>query len=98
MGGFGSGRYGGRPTVESSLTLDLYKLIRDSLLRPSSGTLTWTYVNSGERVASVSYQVNMGDRRGWMRLTYTKTRWDGTKHDVDDWIELVTTLQPFGGR
>ena len=68
MGGFGSGRYGGRPTVDGGLTLDLYKLIRDGLLRPSSGTLTWTYVGSGERVASVPYHLTMGDQRGWMRL------------------------------
>src|SRR4051794_32604710 len=40
----------------------------------------------------------MGDQRGWMRLTYTKTRWDGTKRNVESWIELVTTPQPFGGR
>ena len=98
MGGFGSGRYGGWPTVESGLSLDLYKLIRDGLLRPSSGTLTWTCVGSGERVASVSYQVSMGDQRGWIRLNYTTARWDGTKHDVESWIELVTTPQPFGGR
>ena len=98
MGGLGSGRYGGWPTVESSLTLDLYKLIHDGLLRPSSGTLTWTYVGSGERVASVSYQVSMGDQRGWIHLRYTRARWDGTQHDVESWIELVTTPQPFGGR
>jgi hypothetical protein len=40
----------------------------------------------------------MGDQRGWIRLKYTRTGWDGTKHDVDSWIELVTTSQPFGGR
>ena len=55
-------------------------------------------MGSGERVASVSYQVTMGDRRGWIRLRYTRARWDGTKHDVESWIELVTTPQPFGGR
>jgi hypothetical protein len=24
-------------------------------------------------------------------------RWDDTKHDVESWIELVTTPQRFGG-
>jgi hypothetical protein len=28
MGGTGSGNYGGRPTVEAALKLDLYHLIR----------------------------------------------------------------------
>src|SRR4051812_31688737 len=54
MGGYNSGRYGGGPTVESGLTLDLYQLIRDGTLRPgqpSGGTLTWTYTITGELLA-----------------------------------------------
>src|SRR4051794_8660732 len=100
MGGFGSGRYGGRPTVEDGLTLNLSKLFRDGLLRPgqsSHGTLTWTTVGTGKRVASIGYLAILDDERGRMRLQYTTTRWDGTKRNSDYWIELATTPQPFGG-
>jgi hypothetical protein len=101
MGGFGSGRYGGWPTVESGLTLDLYKLIRDGLLRPgqsSGGTLIWSYAGTGERVGSIGYLAILENERGRMHLTYTSTYWDGTKHDSDYWVELTTRPQPFGGR
>ena len=102
MGGYNSGRHGGRPTVESGLTLDLYKLIRDQIFRPGQnwgGSIIWTRVGSGERVGSVSYQAFMGDESGRVRLYYTSTNsWTGEKHDSDYWIELATTPQPFGGR
>src|SRR4051794_28511360 len=55
-------------------TLDLYKLIRDGLLRPSSGTLTWTYVGSSERVGSTVIRSSWATSAGWMRLYYITTR------------------------
>jgi hypothetical protein len=45
MGGSGSGRWGGRPTVESSLRLELPYLRRVGYLKPGrrvSGTLSWS--------------------------------------------------------
>jgi hypothetical protein len=33
-----------------------------------------------------------------MRLRYTTTQWDGTKHDAEYWVGLATTPQPFDGR
>jgi hypothetical protein len=33
MGGYGSGRSGGRPTTESGLTMSLSKLLRDRWMR-----------------------------------------------------------------
>jgi len=59
VGGYNSGRHGGRPTVESGLTLDLNKLIGDRLFRPCAnwgGTLESTRDGTGERVASIGYQ------------------------------------------
>ncbi len=101
MGGFGSGNHGGRPTVESGLTLDLGKLMRDGLLRPGetrTGSLVWSWVGTGERVASVTYQTSLGSEQGYLHLTYTTTGSTGEKRQHDEWIELVTTPQPFGGR
>jgi len=51
-------------------TLDLYKLIRDGLLRPgqnAGGTLIWTYAGSGERIGAIGYLAILGEERGRMR-------------------------------
>src|SRR3954462_7005493 len=102
MGGMGSGRSGGRPTVGSGLSLDLNKLLRDGTLKravPASGTLTWSYVHSGEHVASMGYSATLGPERGHVRLHWTTTdRSTGEKHQREQWIELESKPQPLGGR
>jgi hypothetical protein len=101
MGGYGSGRSGGRPTTENGLTLSLSKLLRDRLFRPGcawGGSLVWTNTATGERVGSIGYEAHLGQDSGRVRLTYTTTRWDGERRESDYWIELATTPQPFGGR
>jgi len=102
MGGSNSGRYGGRPTVGSGLTLDLYRLIRQKLFRRGqslSGSIVWTRVGSGERVGSIGYEAHMEGDHGHVRLHYTTTSaYSGEKRDSDYTIALETTPQPFGGR
>ena len=101
MGGYGSGRHGGRPTVESGLTLDLPKLLRDGHFRPAcgwGGALRWTDTYSGRHIASIGYQGHLGDEDGRVRLTHTTTLLTGEKHAADYWVGLTTTPQPFGGR
>lgn len=101
MGGYNSGRHGGRPTTDAGLTLWLDKLLKDRLFRPGqnlTGFIVWTNTRTGERVGSIGYQAHLGDEGGRVRLEYTTTRWDGEKQASDYWIELTTTPQPFGGR
>jgi hypothetical protein len=101
MGGPNSGNYGGRPTVEGGLVLDLYRLIRQGTFKPGGwrGSITWTEVYSGRETARVGYESFMGEDSGRVRLTYTTTNsWTGEKHSSDYWVQLVTTPQPFGGR
>jgi hypothetical protein len=101
MGGYGSGRSGGRPTTESGLTLSLPKLMRDGLFRPGcawAGSLVWTNTTTGERVGSIGYEAHLGQDSGRVRLRYTTTRWDGERRESDYRIQLTTTSQPFGGR
>ncbi|GJD54045.1 hypothetical protein OPKNFCMD_6825 [Methylobacterium crusticola] len=101
MGGLGSGRSGGKPTIEDGLTLNLAKLLRDGFFRPGQswgGSLTWTNTSTGERVASVGYEAHLDDEHGRVRLHYTTTRWGGEKHASDYWVTLETTPQPFGSR
>jgi hypothetical protein len=102
MGGSGSGRYGGRPTTESGLTLSLSKLLRDGFFRPgctSCSSLVWTNTTTGEQVGSIGYEAQLDQESGRVRLRYTTTRrWDGERRESDYWIQLETTPQPFGGR
>ena len=61
MGGTGSGNYGGRPTVEAALKLDLYHLIRTGSFRPGAtvtGFLAWTNSDTGEQRASIGYKAH----------------------------------------
>ena len=54
MGGYGSGRSGGRPTVEDSLSLNLPRLFKTGWLKQgawTSGTLRWSIVGTGEETA-----------------------------------------------
>ncbi len=71
MGGFGSGRSGGRPTTEDGLILSLSKLLRDKLFRPGSAcysSLIWTNTTTGERVGSINYEAHLGPESGRVRL------------------------------
>jgi hypothetical protein len=93
-------RYGGgRPTAEGSLTLDLYKLMRDGMCAPRKygrGELHWS--TNGIRTGSMGFESALGDDRGFIRLRYTSTLWNGEKHASDYRIELTATPQPFGGK
>lgn len=101
MGGYGSRRWGGRPTTDEGLALDLPRLFKQRSLVPGlalAGSLTWTNTHTGAHVGSLGYGSDLGAECGRMRLSYTTSSRDGDKHVLDYWIELVTTLQPFGGR
>lgn len=101
MGGSGSGRWGGRPTTDDGLTLDLPRLLRQGNLVPGSarsGTLTWSNTRTGARVGSIGFEGRLGHEGGRVRLHYTSTPRNGDAHASDYWIALETTPQPLGGR
>lgn len=100
MGGMGSGRHGGRPTVEDALALDLGKLLRDKLIRPGysiTSSLHWRNTRSGAEIASIGYRADMTADAGTFVADYAVTR-RGERVPVSLSIGLVSTLQPFGGR
>lgn len=100
MGGYGSGQYGGRPTVEDGLTLDLSKLLRDRLIRPGStivSSLHWRNTRTRQEIASIGYSCTMTAAAGTFVADYTVTR-RGERVPVTLSIELVSAPQPFGGR
>jgi hypothetical protein len=100
MGGYGSGRWGGRPTVESGLTLDLSRLLKSGWLKArasTAGTLRWSA--AGIEMASVDFESCLGEKTGHMHLRWTSTDLPtGEKRGCENRITLTTRPQPFGGR
>src|ERR1700730_7834802 len=101
-GGYGSGRSGGRPTVEDSLSLNLPRFFMMGWLKPgawTSGTLRWTIVGIGKETASIGFEARLGEEEGHVRLHWTSAnRWSGEKRQCENRIELTTRAQPLGGR
>ncbi|MFT4255639.1 MAG: hypothetical protein QM599_01535 [Pseudoxanthomonas sp.] len=86
---------GWRPHIESSLCLNLLRLLRTGCIRPgctTAGTLEWKR-DGREHVASVGYRAELGDTGGTLTLTY---RADG--QDARDVIRLSTVPNNYGGR
>jgi len=98
MGGYGSGRSGGRPTVEDSLSLNLSRLFKTGWLKQGAW-ISGTIVGSGEETASIGFEARLGEKDGYVRLHWTSTnRWSGEKRQCENRIELTTRAQPLGGR
>jgi hypothetical protein len=97
MGGFGSGRYGGRPTVESGLTLNINRLIRQGNVVPgfhASGALTWSNVVTGEQIVSIGYEASLlKPDAAWPRLRYS-----ANDNPMDYRVQLTSTPCHYGGR
>lgn len=100
MGGMGSGRSGGRPTVEGCLMLDMTTLLREGLLQRAakvSGSMTWPTRN-GCGFISMGFVATLGAEDGELSLRYSATDyWTGEPRNLDYVIRLVATPQPFGG-
>lgn len=99
MGGMGSGRYGGRPTVEDGLCLNINTLLRDGLFqhRTTSGILIWRNLHTGDKTASISFDLKRSGAGGKLRLDYRTTSYDGHVREMGYEIGLQTTTQRLGG-
>ena len=99
MGGWGSGRYGGRPTADASLRIDLAWMLRTGRATEGSwrsGSLSWN--RGGEEVGSIGYQAIMqelGEER--LELTYTRGRGEAAEQ-VRQTVRLCFTLPHYGGK
>src|SRR5262249_11436859 len=101
MGGYGSGRRGGRPTVEGALALrlDIDAMMRWGYIRPGAhlaGEFTLGFYNDE---LAIKFESRVGDLLdSWLRLQYTMADyWTGEEVEIDDKIFLATTRPPFGG-
>lgn len=100
MGGWNSGRSGGRPTVEQSLTVDLPLMMRRGWIANGgygSGTLRWSV--NGQQTGSVGYTYSVleGDL-GWIELSFTWTPYFDEPRQVTQRISLTCTRPNYGGR
>lgn len=99
MGGYGSGRYGGRPTADSSLRIDLAWMLRTRRAREGficSGSLHWTC--GGRDTGSISYRAVMNEPgMERLELTYSNMR-GGERREVRQTIHLTHSLPNFGGK
>lgn len=99
MGGYNSGRYGGRPTAESSCKIDIAWMFRERLAVAGSdrtGALNWT--RNGEPAGSIGYRADMRDpEKARLTLSFRIER-DGVCMDVEQIIHLTYTRPKLGGR
>ena len=99
MGGWGSGRYGGRPTVDASLTIDLAWMFRSGFACDGAyraGSIRWTC--RGEPSGAISYQAIMMEP-GAERLELSYTRGNGADAEqVRQTVRLCFTTPNYGGK
>lgn len=93
---------GGRPTVESGITLDIRNLKRDGLLRPGlwAGSWQWRWGNTQKPVAVALYRVEAQEEAALLRIE-SVTRFDYMGKPVSTrghTIHLITSTPPYGGR
>ena len=97
MGGIGSGRRSGWPTVERSLTIDVNHLIRSGRLRlgqRTAGRLRWRVQGSGAEAGNVGFEADLSEKTdGRLTLSYRIQ-----SVPVTCAIQLITTACNFGGR
>jgi len=99
MGGYGSGRTGGRPTADSAHRIDLAWMMRTGYAKPGchiSGTLRWTC--GGRPSGWINYTARM-DEPGQERLELSYTLGEGNDREaVRQTIRLCHTAPHYGGK
>lgn len=100
MGGYSSGRYGGRPTADMSKRIDFAWMIRVGRAVPGSmaaGTLAWNI--GGEPAGSISYTADMRNlHAAELRLSYTRDAGGDHPEHVNQTVRLTYTEPNYGGR
>ena len=99
MGGWGSGRYGGRPTADASLRIDLAWMVRTGRAKDGAevrGSLHWSC--GGTPSGSISYTAVLNEP-GAERLELSYTRGSGeNREQVQQTVQLCFTVPHYGGK
>ena len=93
MGGFGSGRRGGRDCTDDMRAIDVRKLQRQRLLTPGY-SLTWGWSQNGKTAATINLLVG-ADRA---TLDYRQREGGGEWRPMNYPVRLTWTGCNFGGR
>lgn len=100
MGGYNSGRRGGRPTIEDGLTVSLPLMMGRGWVRSGEtgrGSLQWS--RHGEKFSQIGHSFDMRDpEESWLKLSYRWTPDGEPARSVEQRIRLVYTSPNFGGR
>ena len=101
MGGYGSGRQGGRPLADEALFIEIDWMVRTRKAVPGSlknGTLSWTC--RGKESGWIGYKCDMRDpENASLTLRFTVTICStGEKHNYEQRVRLSSTSPHFGGR
>ena len=100
MGGWNSGRSGGRPVKEEAKIVDLALMMRKGWIgegRYGGGTLSWS---AGDRPSgSISYRCDMRDPDdASITLSYRRQRHGEDWVSQEQLVRLVHTQPHYGGR
>jgi hypothetical protein len=95
VGGYGSGRRGGRPSVEASWRIDVRRLKRWGYLKPNCTTIgEWSWSRWGETAGTVRVSCTTSDEvGGHLNLSFTVRGAPVVQHIAMEWVPMR-----FGGR
>ena len=93
MGGFNSGKHGGKRTTADMRALDIRKLQREGLLTPGR-LFGWNWTRGGETVASINLAVGLGG----VTLNYRNRPTGGQWQDMSYPVQVTYTACHHGGR
>jgi hypothetical protein len=99
MGGFGSGRRGGGPTVESAFRMDIDVLRRHGLIRLGSRAGWVMHFSGYHEDLDVECETHIAERwNSWIRVKYDLVDyWTGEPLAINDTILLEPSRPPLGG-
>ena len=92
MGGFGSGRHGGKQCTGDMLRLDVRYLHRVGRLTPGQYFL-WQWTRGGEPAGTI----NIRTENGWVTLSYRQREHGGEWQEMSYPVRLSWTPCNFGG-
>lgn len=93
MGGFNSGRHGGKSCTGDKLALDVRRLQRDGFLKPGL-SFGWTWTRRGEKVGNIDIRTDT-DR---VILNYRQRPNGGEWQDMEYPVRLAWTPCNYGGQ
>jgi hypothetical protein len=99
MGGRGSGRKSGRPTVESAWRFDIDAVVRAGAIKLGGYVEGTLKLPSYDDELAIEFQSSATNpRNSWLRLRYAiRDHGTGEQQQIDDKISLTATCLRFGG-